>query len=412
MKRLSDSFFPGAHVFVTGMSGESALLFDELAADPERARDVNFIAVQFPGIGRGDYLGAHPDARQTGFFMTPAMRAGLAQGRAELLGLDYAALVRHVRELHAPDVVVGHFSTPDERGYCSAGICADFIPLVWRRARRRVAHLNPAMPRTSGSFSVHLSEIDVAVDAQAPLVTAEDSAPSPVEERIGRHVAALVRDADTLQFGIGSVPVALARSLASHRALRLHTGMVTEAVRFLWDAGALDRDARIPNGFALGSTDFYRFVADNDRIWMTDAAVTHDIARIAAIPRFVAVNSAVEVDLFGQVNSERTSGSLVAGAGGLPVFATAAMLSPGGRSMICMPSTARRGAVSRIVPSLGPGALCNVPRHLADVVVTEHGAAQLRQRSMDARAQALIGIAAPEHRAGLADAWEAIRAKL
>jgi len=412
VRRLTDALFPGARVVVTGMSGESALLLDELAEDPERARGVHFTCAQFPGIGRGDYLRTHPDARQTGFFMTPAMRAGLAEGRADLLGLDYAGVVRHMREMDPPDVVYAHLSPPDAQGYCSAGICSDFVPLVWQRARRRVAHLNPAMPRTNGSFRVHLSELDGFVDAHAPLVVAGDSLPTPVEERIGRHVAALVRDGDTLQFGIGSVPVALARSLASHRALKLHTGMVTEAVRFLWEAGALDRDAPIPNGFALGSMDFYRFVGENDRIWMTDAGVTHDIVRIAAIPRFVAVNSAVEVDLFGQVNSERTAGTVHAGAGGLPVFATGAMLSSGGRSMICMPSTARGGTVSRIVPSLGQGALCNVPRHLADVVVTECGAAQLRQLGVEARAQALIGIAAPEHRAALAQAWEEIRAKL
>lgn len=412
MKRLVDALFPGARVFVPGMTGESALLFDELAQDPERARDVQFICVNFPGIGRGDLLSLHPQARQTGFFMTPALRAGIREGRGEVLGLDYGAIVRHVRELAPPDVVYVQLSPPDDRGYCTPGICSDFVPLIWQRARRRIAHVNPQMPRTNGSFRVHVSELDGMVEAPAELVTAPDSAPNAVEQRIGEHVAALVRDGDTVQFGIGSVPVALARSLASHRGLKLHTGMVTESVRFLWDAGALDRDARIVNGFAIGSTDFYRFVAGNDRIWMTDAGVTHDIVGIAAIPRFVAVNSAMQVDLFGQVNSERAAGTLQAGAGGLPVFATAASLSAGGRSMICMPSTAKGGAVSRIVPALGDGALCNVPRHLADVVVTEHGAAQLRALSMDARAQALIGIAAPEHRAALSDAWDAMRAKL
>jgi len=412
MRRLTDALFPGARVFVPGMTGESALLFDELARDPERARDVRFICVSFPGIGRGDYLSLHPQARQTAFFMTPALRSGIREGRAEVLGLDYGAIVRHVRELAPPDVLYVQLSPPDDRGYCTPGICSDFVPLVWHRARRRIAHVNPLMPRTSGSFRVHVSELDGIVEAPAELVTAPDSAPNAVEQRIGAHVAALVRDGDTVQFGIGSVPVALARSLAGHRGLKLHTGMVTEAVRFLWDAGALDRDARIVNGFAIGSSDFYRFVAENERIWLTDAGVTHDIVRIAAIPRFVAVNSAMQVDLFGQVNSERAAGTLQAGAGGLPVFATAAMLSEGGRSMICMPSTAKGGAVSRIVPALGEDALCNVPRHLADVVVTEHGAAQLRELSMDARAQALIDIAAPEHRAALAGAWDAIRAKL
>jgi len=394
------------------MTGESALLFQELAEEPERARDVHFIGVHFPGIGHGDYLGTHPRARQTGFFMTPALRAGVRDARAEVIGLDYAAIVRHMREMPPPDVVYVQLSAPDARGYCSAGICSDFAPLVWRRAGKRVAHVNPDMPRTNGSFRVHVSELDGLVEAQAPLVTVPDAVPSAVEEGIGAHVAALVRDGDTVQFGIGSVPVALARSLANHRGLKLHTGMVTEAVRFLWDSGALDRDAWITNGFALGSLDFYRFVSENERIWMTDAGVTHDIVRIAAIPNFVAVNSAVEVDLFGQVNSERTAGRIQAGAGGLPVFSTGAMLSPGGRSMICMPATAKQGAVSRIVPALGDGGLCNVPRHLADIVVTEHGAAQLRHLSTDARAQALIAVAAPAHRTRLSAAWDEIRSRL
>lgn len=412
MRRLSDALFPGARVLVPGMTGESALLLQELAEDPDRARDVHFIGVHFPGIGRGDYLAAHPQARQTGFFMTAALRAGIREGRAEVIGLDYAAIVRHMREMPPPDVVYTQLSPPDARGWCSAGICSDFAPLVWRRAGKRVAHVNPDMPRTNGSFRVHVSELDGLVEAQAPLVTVPDAVPSAVEERIGAHVAALVRDGDTVQFGIGSVPVALARSLANHRRLKLHTGMVTEAVRFLWDSGALDRDAWITNGFALGSPDFYRFVSENERVWMTDAGVTHDIVRIAAIPNFVAVNSAVEVDLFGQINSERTGGRIQAGAGGLPVFSTGAMLSPGGRSMICMPSTAKQGAVSRIVPALGDGGLCNVPRHLADIVVTEHGAAQLRHLSTDARAQALIAVAAPEHRARLSADWDAIRSRL
>ena len=412
MKRLTDALFPGAKVFVAGMSGEPTRMFDELRADPQRADGVQFMAVSFPGIGDGDYLGLHPGARQSAFFMTPALRQGLAQGRAHLLPMDYGATVRHMREMPAPDLVITQLSPPDAQGWCSPGICADFVPLVWKRAARRVAQINPAMPRTRGSFRVHVSELDQFVEAESALVVAPDAVPNAVEQRIGAHVASLVRDGDTVQFGIGSVPVALAHSLAGHRRLKLHTGMVTDAVRVLWEAGALDRDELIVNGFAIGSKDFYDFVARNERIWMTDASVTHDIVRIAAIENFVAVNSAVEVDLFGQVNSERTAGKIQAGAGGLPVFTTAAMLSRGGRSMICMPATAKGGQLSRIVPVLGDAAICNVPRHLADVVVTEHGAAQLRHLTIEARAQALMAIAAPEHRAPLAAAWDAVRARL
>lgn len=412
MKHLSDAFFPGARVFLPGQSGESQLLLDELTANPERARGIHVIGVHFPGMGRADYLSLHPQLRQTAFFMSPSVRAGLRDGRAELLPLDYACIVRHLDKLPAVDVALAQLSPPDPDGYCSSGLCADFLPLVWARAKRRIAHINPLLPHTGGSFRVHLDELDGVVEQTSPLVTLADNQASDVEQRIGAFVASLIRDGDTLQFGIGSVPLALAGSLTQHRRLKLHAGMVSNATRILWETQALDRDARITAGCALGDANFYDFVARHDKFWFTDASATHNIASIAAIPRFMAINSAVEVDLFGQVNSERAQGALQAGAGGLPVFAQGALQSAGGRVLICLSASAKRGAVSRIVPSLSDQGLCTLPRHLADVVVTEHGIADVRGLSMDARAEALIGIAAPEHQAALSEAWRAIRIKL
>jgi acyl-CoA hydrolase len=230
-----------------------------------------------------------------------------------------------------------------------------------------------------------------------------------VESRIGEHVAKLVRDGDTLQFGIGSVPLALAGALSSHRRLRIHGGMVSSAVRTLWEAGAIDRNARITTGVVLGDAAMRDFAARLAPLWLTDVTHTHDVATISAIPRFVAINSAVEVDLFGQVNSERANGVIQAGPGGLPAFAQGALASPGGRLLICLSATARKAGASRIVSTLGDPSLCTLPRFMADAVVTEHGVAELRQLSLDARANALIGIAAPEHRVALSQSWERIR---
>ena len=412
MKQLSDAFFPGARVFLPGQSGESQLLLDELGAEPERARNIHVIGVHFPGIGRADYLVLHPSVRQTSFFMSPSARSGMREGRADVLPLDYAGIVRYLRGMPSVDVAVAQLSTPDERGYCSIGLCADFLPLVWARARRRVGHINPSLPRTDGSFCVHIKELDDVVEQACPVVTYPDSRPSDIEQRIGVHVASLVHDGDTLQFGIGSVPMAIANSLANHRKLKLRSGMVSASVRTLWEAGALDFDARIVTGCALGSSDFYDFLAGNQKFWFTDASNTHDVAALAQIPGFIAINSAVEVDLFGQVNSERADGAIQAGAGGLPVFAQAALQSQGGRVLICLSASAKRGAISRIVPALNDKALCTLPRYMADVVITEYGIAEIRNLSMDARAQALIGIAAPEHQASLTSAWQALRDKL
>jgi acyl-CoA hydrolase len=411
VKRLVDALRPGQRVFVSTLSTESALLNDELRADPERARGITFCGVQFPGIDSIDYLALHPESRQVAPFMSPALRRGLAEGRAELLSLDYLGLVRQLHDAPPVDLAIAQLTLPDAQGYCSPGLASDFMPLVWARAKRRIAHLNPRLPRTRGSFRVHLSELDFHVEADTPLLNFTDPQAGDVEARIGGHVAGLVHDGDTLQFGIGSVPAALGAALTSHRRLRFHGGMLASALRTLWQAGAMDADARITSGVVLGDSSLHDFVAQLQPLWLTDVAQTHGLATLAAIPRLVAINTAVEVDLFGQVNAERTGGTLQAGAGGLPAFAQGALASPGGRLLICLAATARKGTVSRIVPALDAQDLCTLPRYLADTVVTEHGVAELRGLSLDARAQALIGIAAAEHRQALSAAWDEIRRK-
>jgi acyl-CoA hydrolase len=327
MKRLVDALEPGARVFVSTLSTESALLRHELQADPERARGVTFIGVQFPGIDTIDYLAFHPEARLSAYFMSPAVRAGLAEGRAELPSLDYRGIVRHLHESLPLDLAIAQLTPPDAEGWCSPGLASDFMPLVWQRARRRVAHFNPRLPRTRGSFRVHVSELEGSIEADLPLTGFVDPACGEVETRIGEHVSALVQDGDTLQFGIGSVPVALAGALASHRRLRLRGGMISGVLRTLWERDALDPDARITTGVVLGDREFGDFCARLEPLWLTDVTHTHDVAALAAIPRFVAINSAVEVDLFGQVNSERAGGQIQAGAGGLPAFAAGALAS-------------------------------------------------------------------------------------
>jgi acyl-CoA hydrolase len=412
LKRLVDALRPGERVFAPSIAAESALLAEELHADPERARDVNFVAVQFPGIDTLDYLAVHREARLSAFFMSPAVRHGLLSERASLLAEDYAGIAHHLQHGPAVDLAIAHVSPPDAQGRCSLGLSSDFLPLVWARARRRIAHINPRMPRTHGSFSITMEELDGHVEADRPLLRYDDPAVGDIDLHIAAHAASLVRDGDTLQFGIGTVPLALGQALGQHHRLKVHAGMVTHAVRRLAEAGVLDADARITTGVALGDAALHDFAARHEQLWFTDVSQTHDVAAIARIPRFIAVNSAVEVDLFGQVNSERMGGALQAGAGGLPVFAQGALLSPGGRLLICLRASAARGAVSRIVPALDAQALCTLPRYLADAVITEHGIAELRGRSVEQRAMALIGVAAPAHRAALTAAWEGLRAGL
>lgn len=254
-----------------------------------------------------------------------------------------------------------------------------------------------------------LDECDVVVEA--PLVTlAPEPANAPLQQ-LAAHVAGIVRDGDTLQLGIGRMVTAVLESLASHRRLSLRAGMATEAVLPLLERGVIDGPGRIAIGVALGGEDFYRCAAEDGRFRFAPVSETHDIRRIAAIDNFVAINAAIEVDLLGQVNCDTLGGQLVAGTGGMPAFAQGAKLSAGGRAVFALLSTASRAAVSRVVPRLAASSLVGAPRHVADLVVTEHGVADLRGASLSERAARLIAIAAPDHRDTLHAAWRARLAK-
>ena len=409
---LTEYFRPGVRVFAAGLTGESAVLREELLLHPQRAAGVEFTSVQLPGVDSTDYLAIHLESRTRAFFMTPAVRAAMVQGRSALHPLDYTGICRYLVEAEPFDIAVGQFTPPDVAGWCSPGLSADFLPLVWARANKRVGHFNPELPRLDSSFRVHVSEFDAVVEAATPALAVKPSAPSTVIESIGRHAANLFRDGDTLQFGLGSVLPEVARALHGHRRLRVLSGMVSPWLQTLWESGSLDRDAQIVTGVVFGDASFYDYVGRLDRVRLEDVRSTHAVHSISQIPRFVAVNSAVEVDLFGQMNSERSDGSLQAGAGGLPAFAHAAQIAPQGRLLICLPATARGGKLSRIVSSLDSNSLCTVPRHQADAIVTEFGVAELRGLPVERRAEALIAIAHPDHRERLSAAWDEMGKRL
>lgn len=399
------SLRPGMTVFLAGTSGESLAFAEALRANPEAAAGVRFVGVLFPGINLTAYVELHAAARQRAYFMMPAFRPEFLDGRVELLPVDYLGAWRDLASLEI-DLAIAQTSEPDADGRMSLGICHDFVPAVWARARRRVVHINPAMPRARSGISLRLDECDAVVEADAPLVTlAPEPASAPLRQ-LAAHVAGIVRDGDTLQLGIGRMVTAVLESLSSHRGLALHAGMATEAVLPLIEGGVIRGPGRINVGVALGGVAFYRRAAQDETFRFAPVCETHDIRRIAAIDNFVAINAALEVDLLGQVNCDTLGGQLVAGTGGMPAFAQGAKLSAGGRAVFALLSSASRGAVSRIVPRLDPSALVGAPRHLADMIATEHGVADLRGATLSERAARLIAIAAPDHRDALQVAWQ------
>jgi acyl-CoA hydrolase len=402
---------PNTTVYVPGMAGESLSFLRALQASPERAEDVRFVGVHFPSVNRSDYLGIHPRARQRAYFMSPLLRDGIARGRVELLPLDYPGAFRDLQATDI-DLAVLQVSPPDERGMCSTGICCDFHPAVWASARRRVLHINPALPRTRSSFSVPFANCDGAFEEQSELVSFDSGIVDDAMMQHAHLVASQIHDGDVLEFGIGKLQAAVLAALRDHRRLRVWSGMASEPILQLLDSGAISGRGSIEIGVALGSSSFYDRVGRDEAFYFRPVSETHDVRQMMDIENFCAINSAVEVDLFGQINADMAGGRLIAGVGGLPAFASAGILAPRGRSIIALPATTADGKASRIVAHLGNESLCAIPRHGADQVITEYGIASLKGLSVHARAEALISISAPQYRDGLAQAWARIAARL
>ncbi len=406
---------PGAHVYWPGAAGASPLFERWLREKPDAADGVHFSGVWIPGVNRFDPTTLHERARASTLFIGPDQRAGWQRGATELLPLHYSQASRWFAGRGRFDVALLHLAPPDDQGRCSFSICADFGPSVLEGLGPDavvLAHLNPRLPRTHGP-SVPLERITACIEsAEAPL-TLPDEAPGATLTAIARLVAGQVHDGDTVQFGLGRLQAAALAALHGHRGLRLHGGMVSSGLLPMAASGALAAPSRqtppVCTGLALGSAALHEFCADGELIRFAPASHTHAAATLAKLDHFVAINSALEVDLLGQVNSEAIAGRQVSGVGGLVDFMRGAHASPGGRAIIALPST--RQHASRIVALLPAGAV-SAARSDAGIVITEHGSADLRSLSVDARARALIAIAAPEHRDPLAAAWHTLRRAL
>ncbi len=411
IEALADAIRPGETLFVPGSAGEPTALLAALAARPERTRGLRVLSTAVPGINPPPTAGLAADAVVTGLFMQPALREAQRDGRFRLLPLSYGGFVRHLREAPAPDTCVVQVSPPDARGRCSLGAAVEFTPLAQARARRTLALLNARMPVIPGAASLPLSAFDLYCEVDTPLPTYDVGVPDAAARAIAGHVAALVEDGATLQAGLGRVPEALYALLHDRRRLRLHSGMLGDGALALHHAGALDPDARHASCVWVGSAALYRALHGLEGFDVLGCEHTHDVARMARLDRLVAVNSALSVDLLGQADLEHAGARAVSGVGGAPDFAQGARLSRGGISVVALPASFGTPPRSRIVPRLNEGTV-SLPRHMVDVVVTEHGTADLRGRTVPERARALIAVAAPTLREELERAWGEMRRQL
>jgi len=410
MRALLDLFTPGATIYLPGATGECLALTQALAQAPECMAGVRVVSCLLPGFNSFDYPALHPEARLTCFMLPPALRASFERGQIDLLPLSYSQIAHYLGARVSLDVAIAQVAPPHANGQCSLSFAADFTPIAWPRARRKVLVINPALPALKNAPTLSLADADLVIEiAPTPLVAASARSHGAIEARIAAAIAALTPDGAAIQMGIGGAPSAALPLLRDHRNLSIASGFIGPEIMALWQAGAFNAQAPHVTGMALGDAGFYQWLAEARGIRFASVLETHDVAALGALPRFTAINSALEVDLFGQANLEWRGARQMGGVGGAPEFGAAAQRSAGGRSIIALPSLV--GAQSRIVVKLNTPTI-SLPRALIDTIVTEHGVAELRGKALDARADALIAIADPSMRATLEQGWRTLRATL
>ncbi len=407
-REVGELLRPGMRVAVFGGCNEPRGIAAALHEQPEATAGVKFTVTRIPGIA-SPTLAPWAGATVRSYFVTPEMREGFETGTVRFVPMQYRETWDDL--LSAPfDLAIAQFTPPDANGECSLGIGAGFLPaLLGREDVPFVAEWNHALPRLPAAPTVPADRFAHVVETEVAPATLV-SRPSPAAERIGSLVAALVRDGDCIETGVGAIPGAVLAALHSHRHLGFHSGLFSDGVMDLAEAGALDGcrktidTGRIVAAMVLGSRELYDWARQSDLITLRSVDYTHDVRVIAGIDNFVALNSAVEVDLFGQVNSEMVRGRQISGTGGAVDFMRGARMSRGGRSIVALEATAGGGRFSRIVPVLPAAHAATALRTDADIFVTEYGVAHVRGLDLRARARRLRRIAAPEFRDQLREA--------
>ena len=344
------------------------------------------------------------------FFIGANVRGAIANGEADYIPVFLSEVPNLFKRGILPlNVALVQVSPPDAHGFCTLGVSVDASQAAVQEASLVLAEINPNMPRTHGDGFVHVDDIDYAVEVDYPLPEHARPQLSDAEVAIGRHCAGLVEDGATLQMGIGAIPDAVLAALSGHRDLGVHTEMFSDGVIELVERGVITgskkrvHPGKLVSSFLMGTRRLYDFVDDNPQVVMLGADYVNDTAVIRRNPKVTAINSAIEVDLTGQVVADSIGTRMFSGVGGQMDFIRGASLSPGGKPIIALPSTTNKGH-TRITALLHPGGGVVTTRAHVHYVVTEYGVANLYGKSLRERARALISIADPAHREALEEA--------
>jgi len=395
----------GSRVLIAPGCGEPSLLVEALIENRHRFKNLKI----FFGFRLGDsrlLAGARDNFQISTWHATPLLQPAIQQKKVDYLPLRLS----EVPQVFGPsgiwpvDVILLSASPPDLHGFLSLGVSTGItFPLVFH-APLVIAEINENMPRTLGQSFVPESRINFLIESDRPLVNYRKASFGATEAEIARNLSPLIPDGSTLQIGIGSVPEATLESLSRKNDLGIHSGMITDGIMELIEEGVITNrvksinPGKVVTGEIMGSIALYEYCNQNPGIEMQPVTYTHSWRVLKNVKRFVAVNSALEIDLSGQINTETLKGQVVGAVGGLLDFVIGSNLAPEGTNIFALPSTAEEGKTSRIVASLSRGSAVSVPRSLVHYVVTEYGVANLKGKGLDERAQALIEIAHPGFR--------------
>jgi acyl-CoA hydrolase len=393
-------------VFLHGSAATPVHLFNEMVAQKHRLKNVELVSITQQGVDMNN-----PDLAGHFFinslFVSESNRKAVNSGMGDYVPVFLSEIPLLFRRNILPiDVAIVQVSPPDKHGYCSLGTSVDIAGAAVSTAKKVIAQVNPNMPRVHGDGFVPFSKFDAAVWVNEPLQEVSYAHSNPVNDEIGKIVAGLVEDGATLQLGIGTIPDSVLKNLTNHKNLGLHTEMFSDGAIPLIQNGTINNaEKKIVNGycvtsFMLGTKKLYDFADDNPIIKALDINYVNDPRVLSLNPKVTAINSAIEIDLTGQVCSDSIGTYQYSGIGGQMDFIRGAALSEGGKPIIAIPSTTNKG-ISRIAAYLKQGAGVVTTRGHIHWVVTEYGAINLFGMNMEQRAKALIKLAHPDHREGL-----------
>ena len=402
----------GDRVAFSHAAGEPSHIIGAMLANRDLYRDVEI--VHMVPMGNCDYAkpGMEPHFWHNSLFVGAKTRETVKSGHGDFTPCYFSQIPNIFGRTLPLDVAVVHVSPPDSHGYCSCGVSVDYSKTAAEQAKFVIAQVNPQMPRTLGDTFLHVSDFDLVVECDEPIIELPPPKITDVERAIGEHCSSLVRDGDCLQLGIGAIPDAVLLFLKDKKDIGIHTEMFSDGVVELVEAGVINNGKKnfhkgqMVATFLMGTKRLYDFVDNNPMVSMHPATYTNDPYIAGQNDNLVSINSCVQIDLLGQVCSESVGATQISAAGGQVDFVRAAAISRDGRSIMAMHSTAAKGSVSKIVPFLDDGAAVTTSRYDVEYVVTEYGIANLKYRSTRDRARMLINIAHPNFRDTLKEEFE------